>query len=119
MPRERMTLKLSRNQKFTAIIGVGLVMLIGIGVVSYRYTSAFISSVEERKQSYEILAALDGMLSDLKNIETAERLFVTSGQESYLEAYSAAKRLVRSEVNAIKSLTADDPARPSKVGLPA
>ena len=110
-------MKLSRNQKFTAIIGVGLLMLIGIGVVSYRYTSAFISSVEERKQSYEILAALDGMLSDLKNIETAERLFVTSGQESYLEAYSAAKRLVRSEVNAIKSLTADDPARQSKVGL--
>ena len=66
-------MKLSRNQKFTAIIGLGLLMLVGIGVVSYRYTSAFISSVEERKESYEIIAVLDGMLSDLKNIESAEQ----------------------------------------------
>src|SRR3990172_12887397 len=102
MPRERMTLKLSRNQKFTAIIGVGLLMLIGVGVVSYRYTSAFISSVEDRKESYEILAALDGMLSDLKNIDSAESLFVTSGQESYLNAYYAARKQVRSEMNTLK-----------------
>ena len=117
MPRERMILKLSRNQKFTAIIGFGLLMLIGIGVVSYRYTSAFISSVEERKESYEILAALDGMLSDLKNIESAERLFVSSGQEGYLNAYYAARKMVRIEMSTLKSVATDEPARQSKVAL--
>ncbi len=110
-------MKFSRNRKFAAIIGLGLLMLIGVGVVSYRYTSTFISSVEERKESYEILATLDGMLSDLKNIESAERLFVTSGQESYLNAYYAARKLVRSEMNTLKSAAADEPARQGKVAL--
>jgi diguanylate cyclase (GGDEF)-like protein/PAS domain S-box-containing protein len=112
-----MTLKLSRNQKFTAIIGLGLLMLIGVGAVSYRYTSAFISSVEERKASYEILATLESMIPDLKNIESAERLFVTSGQDGYLDAYNSARKLVRSEVNTLRTLTAADPAQRHNAAL--
>jgi signal transduction histidine kinase len=58
--------------------------------------------------SYQVSAGLDTLISDLENMETAQRGYVITGQESFLGPYNAALPDVDKEFQALQGLTADN-----------
>lgn len=110
-------MKLARNQVVAGIMGLGLLIVVGIGIVSHRYTSSFISAIEGRKSSYEIVSALDSIGTELKNIDSAEQLFIKSGQAAYRTSYTNSQRQVRAALASLKFLTTGDLLQQGKFTL--
>lgn len=76
-----------------AYLGFGLVLalLSGVSLVSFRTTTTFVIDTEEMIHSSQFLDTLKSNLYFVKDAEVAERGFILTGKESYLERYYAAK----------------------------
>lgn len=57
--------------------------------------------------SYQVLGDINNLLSDLENMETAQRGYVITGQQSFLEPYTTSLPDVDKQFQALQDLTAD------------
>jgi PAS domain S-box-containing protein len=58
--------------------------------------------------SYQVQGNLDVLISDLENMETGERGYVITGQEAFLQPYTAALPDVATRLLTLRTLTADN-----------
>jgi signal transduction histidine kinase len=58
--------------------------------------------------SYQVVGSLDVLISDLENMETGERGYIITGQEIFLQPYTAALPDVEVRIKALQELTADN-----------
>ncbi|MCI0393042.1 MAG: PAS domain S-box protein [Acidobacteria bacterium] len=77
-----------------------------MGWLNYSNTAALVATTQSIINSQEIITALEGLLSDLKDAETAQHGYIITGQESYLGPYPAAFRNVDRDVERLKLLAA-------------
>jgi signal transduction histidine kinase len=59
--------------------------------------------------SYQVQGGLDTLISDLENMETGERGYVITGQEIFLQPYTAALPRVSANFQTLQGLTKDNP----------
>ncbi len=78
-----------QNLLISAGMVLSLVLLVGAGMVSARYMSGLAQADQLTTRSYLVRQELEELLSALKDVETGERGFVLTGEESYLEPYDA------------------------------
>ncbi|HET7547276.1 MAG TPA: methyl-accepting chemotaxis protein [Usitatibacter sp.] len=95
-------------------IGVGfcilLVAFIVVGLVSYRTTNELIAASDLRKQSYEVLRAIDDLVSQLQDVEIGQRSYAITGDESYRETSLAAATNAEQALRNLRALVqADSP----------
>ena len=83
-------MKWSIGTKISSGFALGLAILVVLGVLSYRDTTGLIASVESVKRTYQILAKLESVISEMTDAETGERGFIITGQDTYLEPYNTA-----------------------------
>lgn len=83
-------LQLSLNKKINLGLASGLVILLVVGLVSYRNIHMLSGILAERKTSYENRIELGNWLTNLVDAETAERGFLITGDETYLAPYNSA-----------------------------
>ena len=88
---------------------MALLILIVIGVVSYRSTTGLVEAIHWRKHTYEVLATLGRILSQLRDAETGQRGYIITGDGNYLEPYFSATQDVAREDEALRKLTAGSP----------
>ena len=80
-----------------------------IGAVSYRNINELVASVEIQRHTHEVLTSLEFVLALASDLETGQRGYLITGEDRYLEPYTAA--LVAIDVNVInlRNLTSDNP----------
>jgi len=80
-----------------------------IASLSYQSLQTTVASSKSLRQSIEVLAQLNSVLSTLKDAETGQRGYLLTGSESYLEPYSTAKNALPEELAALRELFAKRP----------
>jgi signal transduction histidine kinase len=100
-------------------IGVGIVLaaLIANAALSYRATRVLINNERLVSDTHQVLAALEVVLSTLKDAETGERGFIITGSNEYLEPYRSAVRQIDEELQNLKELTADNPQQQERIPI--
>ncbi|HEX4609992.1 MAG TPA: response regulator [Urbifossiella sp.] len=85
------------------------------GFVSYWNTRTIMRSVQEVAHTHEVLIALENLLSLMKDAETGQRGFLITGNDRYLEPYTAAITRTESRLYGVERLTADNPDQQARV----
>ena len=65
--------------------------------------------------SDEVLDALEGVVSTMKDSETSQRGYLITGEDSYLEPYNAAVTAIQDKIQQLKHLTADNPRQQARI----
>jgi PAS domain S-box-containing protein len=108
-------MKWAINNKIAASFGITLVVLIVNAGVTYRNIERAIADNNRVSRSNEVLAALEGTLSTLKDAETGQRGYLITGEENYLEPYNTATKSVNDYIRQLKKLIADNPNQQQQI----
>ncbi|MDE2259345.1 MAG: CHASE3 domain-containing protein [Betaproteobacteria bacterium] len=101
-------MKWSIGTKIGAGYALALVILVVLGVISYRNTTGTIEAIELKVHSYQVLENLEGVFSVLKDAETGQRGYIIVGEDRYLEPYRVGTTVVNQTVQNLRRLTADN-----------
>jgi diguanylate cyclase (GGDEF)-like protein/PAS domain S-box-containing protein len=105
------------NLKVALAFGAGLLTLLVVGGISYRF---MVGSEEDDRwveHTRETLGTLDNLLSAEASIDSNVRGFALSGNDSYLDAYRASVLRAEQDEAAVRKLTVDNPVQQGR--LPA
>ncbi len=89
--------------------GAALLIMLSLSVLSYHSTRSLIDANQWIVHTHTVTTALEQTLSLLKDIETGHRGYVITGEESYLEPYHNAQRVLPPLLEEVQRLTADNP----------
>jgi PAS domain S-box-containing protein len=97
------------NRKVQVAFGLAIVILLVVGSVSYH--SIVISSESDRwvRHTHEVIETLERLASDMASVESSERGFALTGEESYEEDYRANIVGAEQDEAAVRNLTKDNP----------
>lgn len=93
------------------IIIVSIALLVINASLLIINTAALMDSNAHYARSYEIKRALSTFQSVITTAESGQRGYLLTGQTGYLEPYYVAMRSWRAEIERMRALTPDDPAR--------
>ncbi len=96
------------------LVAALLFFLIG-GAIAYRNTTFLVDDAKQVAHTHEVITALEGTLSLMKDAETGQRGFLITGDERYLEPFSAARDSIETQIQRVQTLTADNPAQQSLI----
>jgi methyl-accepting chemotaxis protein len=100
------------------LVGYALALIVvgAVGVVAYRATGELVDSAEWVTHSHQVKGTLAETLSSLKDAETGQRGFVLTGEERYLEPYTAAIKVIDGNISQLRQLTVDNPRQQTRIG---
>jgi PAS domain S-box-containing protein len=100
-------------------IGVGFAFALAclgvVGVVSYLSVVRLNENAASVGHTHEVLSRLESLLAATTDSETAERGYVITGDESYLEPYRQSAAIVGDEARRLHELTADNRAQTQRL----
>ena len=99
------------NRKMGLAFGAATFALLVIGVISYRGMVVSGESEREVRHTREVYETLQDLLFAMESVESDNRGFVATGNESYLVNYQHGVWRVHQDEAAIRRLTADSPAQ--------
>src|SRR5947208_12362623 len=91
--------------------GFALACLGVVGIVSYLSVVRLSEKAARVEHTHEVLSSLELLLAAATDCETAERGYVITGDESYLEPYREAAAVIDSRTRRLRELTADNRAQ--------
>jgi CheY-like chemotaxis protein/CHASE3 domain sensor protein len=86
-----------------------------IALLSYQSLRATEASSNSLNQSIEVLGRLNLLLSTMKDAETGQRGYLLTGDDTYLEPYTAAKATLAGEFTALRGLLANRPQQQKRL----
>ncbi len=90
-------------------LAFALVVLIGLGIFSYRSVAGMLTTSERVVHTHDVISELDVALSAMTDAETAQRGFLLTGREAYLEPYNQAIPIVQQHFPQLRQLISDNP----------
>lgn len=105
----------SFGRKIALGFALSFVLLLGVGIVSYRSTNLFMNTSEAVEHSHTVLDRVATVLSQLKDAETGQRGFVITGDEAYLAPYLEALRELPRTSKELRELTRDNVAQQARL----
>ena len=85
-----------------------LILIIGIGIESYKNLDDVYIAAESRGNTYQILNNLEEIISILSRAEESQRSYLITGEEHYLQPFLNTQSAIVSNLNILKSLVEDD-----------
>ena len=79
-----------------------LILIIGIGIASYRDISEVFEASEWRANSYNVLNTTEDILAQIASAEEGQRSYLITGDETYLEPYSKGINNVKIDISNLK-----------------
>jgi len=92
-----------------------LILIIGIGVASYRNINEVFESAELRTNSYNVLNSLEDVLSQIVTAEESQRSFIITGDEEYLDSYNKGFNNAKGDLSNLKSMLKDSKSQLNKL----
>lgn len=93
------------------VIVISIALLMANATLLIINTAATMDSHAQYARSYEIKRSLSSFQSVITAAESGQRGYLLTGQTGYLEPYYVAMRSWRAEIDRLRGLTADNPAR--------
>src|ERR1700722_10445075 len=93
-----------------------IIFFLATGAVAYFNFQTLKADSALVVHSGDTLTALEDVLSTVKDAETGQRGYLLTGNESYLQPYTAAAQDVGARLDAIQRLTHDNPAQQDRLG---
>ena len=109
----------SMQRKVTFGFAVALVCLGIVCVMSYLNVVRLREHAAWVEHSHEVLEGLQVVLAAATDCETAERGYVITGEDSYLQPYRQSLTLIDTRLTGLRQLTADNPAQRERVAAVA
>jgi methyl-accepting chemotaxis protein len=110
-------MKWSVGLKIGSGFALALIILVVIGVSSYRSTANLIDGGQLRVHTYVVLSALENLLSELKDAETGQRGYTITGQDEFLTPYESAIKTIDGTFEELRRLTSDNPVQQRNLAL--
>lgn len=102
-------MRLNTIDKVNLGFGLALVVVVLIGVVSYRAMARSMTTAASVAQTHEVIASLQRVQSLLHAAESAQRAFIIAGQETHRARYQDADTLVTRTLRRLRDLRLADP----------
>jgi methyl-accepting chemotaxis protein len=91
--------------------GLSMIVVVALGVISYRSTTVLLQTGRQVTHTYQVLQQIEQIFSELKDAETGQRGYIITGADSYLGPYAAGVQRLTGDFEALRRLTADNPAQ--------
>src|SRR6476661_3884967 len=91
----------------------GLILLV-VAIVAYRSTTSLLENDKLVDHTYLVRTELANLLSQLKDAETGQRGYLLDGSDNYLAPYRAARSGIKTTLEQLLQLTADNPSQQKK-----
>src|SRR3989304_773574 len=95
------------GKKISLGFGLALLVLSIISVFSYLSITEFIKTNDMQQNIDDVSKNLERVFSQLKDVESSQRGYVISGQESYMEPYKVAIVSIDQGIKNLRELTAN------------
>ncbi len=92
-----------------------LILIIGIGVSSYRNINEVFETAELRSQAYKSLNKLEDVLTQIISAEEGQRSYIITGDENYLSHYTEGQENIRLDLQNLKELYNGNPTQLKKI----
>lgn len=99
---------LNKN-RVTAGYGLALVVLVTVGVNAYLNLLNYRKSADEVEHTLKVQNALENVLSHLKDAETAQRGYLLTNDQKYLQPYENGRKKINPGLQSLRKLTDDNP----------
>jgi len=110
-------MKWAINNKIALGFATTLAVLVVNAGVTYRNALKAINDSYLVEHTNQVLAALEGTLSTLKDAETGQRGYIITGQADYLQPYTAATQEVNNYLQRVQKLTADNSIQQQRLAI--
>jgi CheY-like chemotaxis protein/signal transduction histidine kinase/CHASE3 domain sensor protein len=99
-------------------LGLTLVLAFFVisGAIAYRNIEVLRINDEKIRHTHAVLISIDELFSTTQDAETGQRGYLLTGNDRYLEPYQGAVAAVASRVEAVASLTKDNPTQQANLG---
>lgn len=101
------------------IIGGGfalaLLILAVLGLIAYQTTIGLLATADRVTHTYQVITTLDDLLQALTDAETGQRGYILTGQDDYLQPYTAALATINTDVQSLRQLTSDNPNQQKRI----
>jgi PAS domain S-box-containing protein len=102
---------LSFRPKVIAAFGTALLVLVYVGSLSYRKTVQEYDDQRWVAHTHLVLEGIAAVLAGLVNEQTEQRGFILSGNDAYLELFSAGELSLHQDIQRLRVLTSDNPSQ--------
>ncbi len=92
-----------------------LILIIGIGVTSYRNIDEVFKTAEWRASSYNILNTTEDILAQIVGAEDGQRTYLITGDESYLEPYYKSINNIKLDLSNLETLLKDNKDQTARI----
>jgi signal transduction histidine kinase len=79
-----------------------------LGLMALRTSYSLIESAEDIANTNKVVHRLEALLSKLKDVEVAQREYILTGEESYLDPIKARRSSIDSDIAELKTMTVDN-----------
>ena len=101
-------MNISLEKKIAVGLGAVLVLLLGIGFVSYWSTTDLISREVRVAQTHQVRETIERLLSLLEDLESTQRIDLLTGENQYLQSYREASHNIEVVLHDLTDQTSDD-----------
>jgi methyl-accepting chemotaxis protein len=88
--------------------GIVLAIFVIVAVVSHRAVTELVAAAEIRDHTHQVINQLSQARGALRDMESSQRTFMLTGEDSYLLPWRAAQVNLRRAAEALRKLTADN-----------
>ena len=88
-----------------------LILIIGIGIASYKDINEVFETAEWRANSYNILNTLGDVLAEMASSEEGQRSYIITGDDSHLETYQKGLNSIKVDLGNLRILFKNDKAQ--------
>ena len=110
-----MKLNMKIGTRILAGYALALLVVGAVDIVAYRANSELVDSADWVTHSYKVKEILAETLASLTSAETGQRGFVLTGDDSYLQPYDDAIRVINGDLETMRELTTDNPRQEARI----
>src|SRR4051812_10642533 len=101
-------MSLTFERKLPIVLTFVFFVLTTIGILSYQSTLSIREELSRQKRTRDVLVALDDVLTNNIDVDTAVMRFTITGNDSYLAMVSHEQRAISDSMATLDELTAAD-----------
>jgi methyl-accepting chemotaxis protein len=103
------------GRKIAFGFGISSIFLIIVGVIGYWSTNALINTSYLVTHTNKVMEQITAYVSNMKDAETGQRGYLLTGDQAYLEPHTAAVEGAPKILNALRTLTVDNPNQQRRI----
>src|SRR5262245_21893050 len=101
-------MKWNVGTKISAGFGLALVIFVIVGIVSWRNVQKQVEDATWVAHTNEVLLSITQVLSALQDAETGQRGYIITGEDAYLQPYTAGSAAARIHHKRLAELVSDN-----------